>query len=86
MKVCLRKYVSVISLLFLWTAMSAWANAADKPESSAIFKSGDKIAIVGDSITQQIKYSRFLELYLTACMPQYELKVVHPQINGSGLK
>jgi hypothetical protein len=45
-------------------------------------KPGDKLAICGDSITEQKMYSRLLETYLTACVP--ELKVTARQYGWSG--
>jgi len=36
-------------------------------------KKGDRVAIVGDSITEQKQYSKFIELYLLACVPELEL-------------
>ncbi|MEI6562522.1 MAG: SGNH/GDSL hydrolase family protein [Verrucomicrobiota bacterium] len=41
-----------------------------------IVKSGMRIAFTGDSITAQMIYTRFLELYLTACVPQKDLKIM----------
>ncbi len=38
-----------------------------------ILKKGDRVAIVGDSITEQKQYSRFMELYLLACVPELDL-------------
>lgn len=38
-------------------------------------KEGDRLAICGDSITEQKMYSRIIEDYLTACMPQLKIKV-----------
>lgn len=38
-------------------------------------KSGDRLAICGDSITEQKMYSRILETYLTVCVPQWGIKV-----------
>ena len=38
-----------------------------------ILKRGDRIAVVGDSITEQKMYSRFMELYLLACVPELDL-------------
>ncbi|MFT5129895.1 MAG: lysophospholipase L1-like esterase [Rhodothermales bacterium] len=40
-----------------------------------ILKKGDRVAIVGDSITEQKQYSKFMELYLLACVPQLDLTV-----------
>jgi hypothetical protein len=34
-------------------------------------KQGDRLAICGDSITEQKLYSRIMEDYLTMCAPQY---------------
>lgn len=40
-----------------------------------VLKKGDRLAIVGDSITEQKQYSRFIENYLLACTPELELKI-----------
>ena len=40
-----------------------------------LLKKGDRLAIVGDSITEQKQYSRFIENYLLACTPELELKI-----------
>jgi lysophospholipase L1-like esterase len=34
------------------------------------------VAIVGDSITEQKQYSKFIELYLTACLPELDLQCI----------
>ena len=47
-----------------------------------ILKEGDRLAIIGDSITEQRMYSRILETYLTVCMP--ELKITARQFGWSG--
>jgi lysophospholipase L1-like esterase len=36
---------------------------------------GDRLAIIGDSITEQRMYSRIIETYLTACVPQLQISV-----------
>ena len=36
---------------------------------------GDRLAICGDSITEQKMYSRIMETYLTACVPQLQVTV-----------
>lgn len=38
-------------------------------------KKGDRLAICGDSITEQKMYSRIMEDYLTACVPELEVTV-----------
>ena len=47
-----------------------------------ILKEGDRLAIIGDSITEQKMYSRIIETYLTACVP--ELKITARQYGWSG--
>lgn len=47
-----------------------------------LLQPGDRLAIIGDSITEQKMYSRILETYLTACMP--ELKVTARQYGWGG--
>jgi lysophospholipase L1-like esterase len=47
-----------------------------------LLQPGDKLAIIGDSITEQRMYSRILETYLTVCVP--ELKITVRQFGWSG--
>ncbi|HWD92782.1 MAG TPA: SGNH/GDSL hydrolase family protein [Verrucomicrobiae bacterium] len=47
-----------------------------------LLKKGDRLAICGDSITEQKMYSRIMEDYLTMCVPQ--LKVSVRQYGWSG--
>ena len=47
-----------------------------------ILKEGDRLAIIGDSITEQRMYSRIIETYLTVCVP--ELKITARQYGWSG--
>jgi lysophospholipase L1-like esterase len=47
-----------------------------------VLKTGDKLAICGDSITEQKMYSRIMEDYLTMCVP--DLKVTVRQYGWSG--
>lgn len=43
--------------------------------STLMLKQGDRLAICGDSITEQKMYSRLIEDYLTMCMPQLQVSV-----------
>jgi lysophospholipase L1-like esterase len=54
---------------------------APKP-SNLVLKKGDRLAICGDSITEQKMYSRLMETYLTVCVPQLEITV--RQLGWSG--
>jgi lysophospholipase L1-like esterase len=56
--------------------------AAETP--GLYLKEGDRLAICGDSITEQKMYSRLIETYLTACVPQ--LQVTCRQFGWSGEK
>jgi lysophospholipase L1-like esterase len=49
-----------------------------------LLRKGDRLAIVGDSITEQKKYSRIIETYLTVCHP--ELEITARQYGWSGEK
>ena len=40
-----------------------------------LLEQGDQLAIIGDSITEQKIYSRIIETYLTACVPQLAIQV-----------
>lgn len=49
-------------------------NLEEAPETtSLLLKKGDRLAICGDSITEQKQYSLLLESYLTACYPELEI-------------
>jgi len=55
-------------------AALGWAVAARTAAAGELLlKKGDRVAIVGDSITEQKLYSKYMELYLLACVPQLEL-------------
>lgn len=41
-----------------------------------VLRRGARVAVVGDSITEQKLYSKFLELYLLVCLPDLDLKVI----------
>lgn len=40
-----------------------------------LLRKGDRLAICGDSITEQKMYSRMMETYLTVCVPDLEIQV-----------
>src|SRR4051794_26501918 len=58
-------------------------NAKKAPSQAGPYiKAGDRLAIIGDSITEQKMYSRIMETYLTVCTP--ELKISVRQYGWSG--
>jgi len=54
------------------------------PVGDLLLREGDRLAICGDSITEQKMYSRLMETYLTACVPQ--LNITARQYGWSGEK
>lgn len=50
--------------------------------TTLLLKQDDRLAIIGDSITEQKQYSRIIETYLTVCLP--ELKITARQYGWSG--
>ena len=53
------------------------------PKQSGLYlKPGDRLAIIGDSITEQKMYSRIMETYLTVCTP--ELNITARQYGWGG--
>lgn len=65
-------------------AVLACLAAAPLPTAAPglLLQPGDRLAICGDSITEQRRYSRIIDTYLTACMP--ELRVSTRQYGWSG--
>jgi lysophospholipase L1-like esterase len=45
------------------------------PTDGLQLRQGDRLAICGDSITEQRMYSRIMETYLTVCVPELEIEV-----------
>lgn len=43
--------------------------------SGLLLRKNDRLAIIGDSITEQKMYSRIIETYLTACLPELDVTV-----------
>jgi lysophospholipase L1-like esterase len=56
------------------TELSSIYDLAPAPEVKGLqLKKGDRLAICGDSITEQRRYSVVMEAYLTACVPDLEI-------------
>jgi lysophospholipase L1-like esterase len=83
------KYLFVLAACSL-LVMSSFAAEMPKPEdpyfepfhpkaftaaTSIQLKKGDRLAICGDSITEQKMYSRMIETYLTVCRPDLKISV-----------
>jgi lysophospholipase L1-like esterase len=62
--------------------LSAYQLEPAQQISGLQFRKGDRLAICGDSITEQKMYSVMIETYLTACVP--ELEITARQYGWSG--
>ncbi len=58
-----RQFLAVFFFLFSGTAVA----------QSPVLNKGDRLAIIGDSITEQKLYSKYIETYLLACHPGLEI-------------
>lgn len=52
-----------------------WGESAPDPAGDLLVKKHAHVALVGDSITEQKQYTRYIEMYLTVCQPQLEVEV-----------
>lgn len=64
---------SARTALFAIALAGCLAASGDGVAGELVLRKGDRVAIVGDSITEQKQYSKFMELYLLACVPELEL-------------
>ncbi len=67
----LMKQYQLTAILFGISSITTQSILAKAP----VLEKGDRIAIVGDSITEQKMYSKFIETYLLACTPQWDVQV-----------
>ena len=54
--------------------LSAYSLTLAPETKELLLKKGDLLAICGDSITEQKQYSVLIETYLTACLPELEIR------------
>jgi lysophospholipase L1-like esterase len=64
------------SLALVTVVLSGWLGLPARGADGPVLKPGAKLVIAGDSITEQKLYSRFIEEYLTVCMPELKTSVV----------
>ncbi|MCB1064219.1 MAG: hypothetical protein KDN20_15020 [Verrucomicrobiae bacterium] len=69
------KTLSYLATLVGITLAFSHQASAQNPVVGPVIEKGDRIAIVGDSITEQKLYSNFIETYLLACTPQWDVQV-----------
>ncbi len=80
----LRIRIGLIAGLLI--ALDCAVMAADKPASASefFFKDGDRIVMMGDSITEQHRYSTYLELWTLTRFPAWNLTFRNVGIGGDG--
>ena len=66
----------------LFLLILASSSGAQEPAKASVLKKGARVAVVGDSITEQKLYSKYIETYLLACLPELDLRVI--QLGWSG--
>jgi len=66
-----RQRVAILAMAVL----TGWLGLANGQEGP-VLKPGARLVIAGDSITEQKLYSRFIEDYLTVCVPETKASVV----------
>lgn len=82
-----RQVAGGLAALIIGGAAGAWAQEAAPAAvpvapapavavAAPVLKPGARVAIVGDSITEQKLYSRYIELYLRACVPELACRVM----------
>lgn len=65
----MRKPQIIVSCFAAGILLSGASTAGD-----LVLEKGDRLAIIGDSITEQKQYSKFIETYLLACYPDLEIQ------------
>lgn len=77
-----RRWLRVAWLTAVMVAALVLVPLSAQAAGKLLLEKGDRVAVVGDSITEQKIYSRFIEDYLTVCVPDLDLSIV--QLGWSG--
>ena len=70
----MKKYIKRLSTMFL-AVLAVVLLSLPVLGADLLVKQNARVAVVGDSITEQKLYSLYIELYLTACQPQLNTTV-----------
>ena len=62
--------------------IAIWAAAATAQADDFFFKDGDRVVIIGDSITEQHLYSNYVEMWSVSRFPQWKLTFRNAGIGG----
>lgn len=64
------RYLARITAVLVLISCSSASSIAEQP----VLERGNRLAIIGDSITEQKLYSKFIETYLLACYPDLDIQ------------
>ena len=67
-----KKYIVLLAVLVV---LCGWCGGVWASERECVVEKEDYVVIVGDSITQQKLYSRYVEMYLVVCEPGLDVRV-----------
>ena len=65
------KKIFIIAAVILLTVFSF---GEEKAAGKLLLKEGARLAVIGDSITEQKKYTRYMEMYFAGCYPSINIK------------
>lgn len=69
----------IVSLAALFSSLLLGATA---PAAEFFFRDGDRVVMIGDSITEQHLYSNFIEMWVTTRFPQWNITFRNSGIGG----
>ncbi|CAN5455861.1 SGNH/GDSL hydrolase family protein [soil metagenome] len=73
----------LLSAMLLAGFVAPSSLSATEAKPPLLLKKDDKVIIIGDSITEERLYSKFIELYFAACLPELNLRAQHLGWSGA---
>jgi lysophospholipase L1-like esterase len=70
------------SIVAVVIAVASFATSSASAADEFLFKDGDRVMFLGDSITEQYQYSSDIETYLTTRFPKWRLQFLNAGISG----
>ena len=71
----MRAFIGKAALAALCLTLIGLAGTLLAEDAKCLLKEGGKLAVIGDSITEQKLYSKFIETYMAACHPELKQDV-----------
>ena len=73
MKSIQRLYCGLVLSALAWACAAGVAGAADTQDAPFFFRDGDRVVMMGDSITEQYLYSTYVELWTLTRFPSWNI-------------